>query len=161
VSWRLHLYLSPPKRLSSPSRQVEEMPCGDSRRILIVVLGAGLRDRDQRGPEQRRTARRQRRAQRRTLVSAEQPGLELLVGAQTRQIGNATFRAVSALSPRQVADFFQEYPSMATFLLTESENKRFTPSRFITHRSAGGFSVGWLVFGGRRLRVRSELLGFG
>jgi len=87
---------------------------------------------------------RQRTVGRRVNVELEaQKTSGLSAGFRVQPIGNATFRAVSALSPRQVADFFQEYPSMATLLLTESENKRFTPSRFITHRSAGGFSVGW------------------
>ena len=52
--------------------------------------------------------------------------------------------AISDLPSSEIASYLHEHPETARALLSESQDKRFTPSSFISEE-AGGFRVGWLT----------------
>jgi hypothetical protein len=52
--------------------------------------------------------------------------------------------AISDLPPSEIARYLREHPETANALLSESYDKRFTPSSFIAEE-AGGFRVGWFT----------------
>ena len=87
VRRRLHLCLSPLKRLSSPRESVEEVAGRDARRVLVVVLGVRVR-----GCEMRlevswwRGRDREAGGGRGLDAVAGEAGLELLVGGEAAQI---------------------------------------------------------------------------
>jgi hypothetical protein len=64
--------------------------------------------------------------------------------------------AVAELPPREIAAYFRQYPEIAERLLSESYDKRFSPSTFITEESYG-FSVGWYSHGSMCVRQFSNL----
>ena len=49
---------------------------------------------------------------------------------------------LASLPPSELAKYFDEHPDTATDLISESEDKRYSPSTFIT-RKHNGFRVGW------------------
>jgi len=52
--------------------------------------------------------------------------------------------AISDLPSSEIANYLHEHPETARALLSESQDKRFTPSSFISEE-ADGFRVGWLT----------------
>jgi hypothetical protein len=63
-------------------------------------------------------------------------------GFRAQLIGIDDAMAVAELTPHQIADHFRRNPFTAERLLTESLNKRYSPSTFITEQS-NGYLVGW------------------
>jgi hypothetical protein len=59
-----------------------------------------------------------------------------------QHIGVRYALAVGDLPPREIAAYFRKSPDTAEALLTESYDKRYAPSTFITEEN-GGYSVGW------------------
>jgi len=59
-----------------------------------------------------------------------------------QHIGVAAAVALSELPPVAIARYFSEHPDVAQQLLTESYDKRYSPSSFI-REIKGGFEVGW------------------
>ncbi len=66
--------------------------------------------------------------------------------------------AISDLPSSEIARYLREHPETARALLSESQDKRFTPSSFISEE-ADGFRVGWFT-SGCEIRVRSRILRF-
>jgi hypothetical protein len=60
-----------------------------------------------------------------------------------QRIGVAAANDLADLLPVDLAGYFREHPEVATDLLNESYDKRYTPSTYITEEGSG-FSVGWL-----------------
>jgi hypothetical protein len=52
--------------------------------------------------------------------------------------------AISDLPSSEIARYLHEHPETARALLSESQDKRFTPSSFISEE-ADGFRVGWFT----------------
>jgi hypothetical protein len=52
--------------------------------------------------------------------------------------------AISDRPSSEIARYLHEHPETAKALLSESQDKRFTPSSFISEE-ADGFSVGWFT----------------
>ncbi len=50
---------------------------------------------------------------------------------------------VADLLPADIANYFRDYPDVAMRLLSESYDKRYTPSTYITEEGSG-FTVGWI-----------------
>lgn len=69
-----------------------------------------------------------------------------------QKIRNASDRAVSHLSAPELAAFLRQNPLVAQELLTESSDKRFTPSTFLA-KEGDEYNVGWLS---RRLGYQCE-----
>ena len=61
--------------------------------------------------------------------------------------------AISGLAACEIARYFREHPEVARALMSESYDKRFTPSTFIAERPAG-FMVGWCTRDARYLCVQ-------
>src|SRR5579863_2323423 len=64
-------------------------------------------------------------------------------GFRVQRIGVTSAVNISHLSGREIAYYFRERPGMANGLLIESQDKRYTPSTFISENGDGWFSVGW------------------
>jgi len=60
-----------------------------------------------------------------------------------QRIRIADAMAISSLPASEIAKYFRDHPETAEALLTESYDKRFTPSTFIVQEDAGLFRVGW------------------
>jgi|GEM_PF-2369305 len=54
----------------------------------------------------------------------------------------AAAKGLAGLQPAHIAAYFRDHPEQAKDLLSESYDKRFTPSSFMTERS-GSYQVGW------------------
>ena len=65
-------------------------------------------------------------------------------GFSVQGIGVAPAKAISELPASEIANYLREHPQTARALLSESHDKRFTPSTFIAEE-ANGFRVGWLT----------------
>jgi hypothetical protein len=63
-------------------------------------------------------------------------------GFRVQHIGVADAMEVSGLPPDQIAGHFRKNPDTADRLLTESYDKRYSPSTFITEQG-DGYLVGW------------------
>lgn len=59
-----------------------------------------------------------------------------------QKISNATVKTISHLSGNEIAEYFRENPSVANQLLTESYDKRYSPSTFIAEEG-DEYRVGW------------------
>ena len=59
-----------------------------------------------------------------------------------QKIRNASANSIAHLSAQQIAAFFRDNPSVANQLLTESCDKRYSPSTFIAGEG-DEYSVGW------------------
>jgi hypothetical protein len=64
-------------------------------------------------------------------------------GFKAQRIGIEAAMKVADLFPIDIANYFRDHPDVATRLLHESYDKRYTPSTYITEEG-DGFSVGWL-----------------
>jgi hypothetical protein len=73
-----------------------------------------------------------------------------------QRIGVTHAMAVSELPPTEIAKYFREHPEVADRLLSESCDKRFSPSSFISEEGVG-FSVGWYSSGYMCVRKFSNL----
>jgi hypothetical protein len=67
---------------------------------------------------------------------------EFPVDFTIQKIRNSSVRAISHLSGHVIAEYFRENPSVASQLLTESYDKRYSPSTFIAEEGEG-YRVGW------------------
>jgi hypothetical protein len=67
------------------------------------------------------------------------------MGFRVQRIGIKAAKAVSDLPPAEIARYFRENPETARALLSESSDKRFTPSTFIVEEGDGSFRVGWFT----------------
>jgi hypothetical protein len=65
-------------------------------------------------------------------------------GFKVQRIGISAAIAVSQLPAADIAKYFHEHPEVAGELLSESYDKRYTPSTFIEEKGYG-FRVGWLT----------------
>jgi len=65
-------------------------------------------------------------------------------GFRVQRIGVTAAIAISDLPSSEIARYLREHPETATALLSESYDKRFTPSSFIAEE-ADGFRVGWFT----------------
>jgi hypothetical protein len=63
-------------------------------------------------------------------------------GFRAQHIRVAPAVAVCQLPPPEIAQYFRDNIDVAQALLTESYDKRYEPSSFISEET-GGFSVGW------------------
>jgi hypothetical protein len=63
-------------------------------------------------------------------------------GFRKQRIRVESALAVAELPPAEIARYFRQHPGVAEDLLSESSDKRYDPSTFITEES-DGFSVGW------------------
>jgi hypothetical protein len=61
-----------------------------------------------------------------------------------QQIGISAAKAISELPGSEIAAFLRKHPETAKALLSESYDKRFTPSSFI-EEEGDGFKVGWFT----------------
>ena|SRR5579863_2745148 len=61
-----------------------------------------------------------------------------------QRIGVRAAQELSGLSATEVVKHFREHPEVAKELLSESYDKRFTPSTFFEGKN-GGFRVGWFT----------------
>lgn len=59
-----------------------------------------------------------------------------------QKIRNTSANSISQLRGHEIAAFFRENPSVANQLLTESYDKRYSPSTFIAEEG-DGYRVGW------------------
>lgn len=59
-----------------------------------------------------------------------------------QEIKNASANNISHLPAREIAAYFRENPSVANQLLTESYDKRYSPSTFMADEG-DGYRVGW------------------
>jgi hypothetical protein len=67
---------------------------------------------------------------------------------RVQRIGVAAAKAISELPAPDIAHYLREHPETARALLSESYDKRFTPSSFIAEE-ADGFRVGWFTRGAK------------
>jgi hypothetical protein len=65
-------------------------------------------------------------------------------GFRVQHIRVAAAMAISELPASEIAKYLREHPETARALLSESYDKRFTPSSFIEEQG-GGFRVGWFT----------------
>jgi hypothetical protein len=63
-------------------------------------------------------------------------------GFKPQRIGIPEAKTIADLPPAAIVEYFHEYRDLAERLLTESYDKRFTPSSFIQQKGAV-FGVGW------------------
>jgi len=66
-------------------------------------------------------------------------------GFEVQRIRVTGAKAISELPPPDIASYFREHPETARALLSESYDKRFTPSTFIVEEGNGLFRVGWFT----------------
>ncbi|MGA3347361.1 MAG: hypothetical protein ABSC76_21145 [Terracidiphilus sp.] len=59
-----------------------------------------------------------------------------------QKIKNASVKSICHLDGREIAEYFRANPSVASQLLTESYDKRHSPSTFMAD-DGNGYSVGW------------------
>ena len=65
-------------------------------------------------------------------------------GFRVQRIGVTAAKAISDLPPSEIARYFGEHPETARDLLSESYDKRYSPSSFIVEE-ADRFRVGWFT----------------
>jgi hypothetical protein len=65
-------------------------------------------------------------------------------GFSVQSIGVERAKSIADLPPSEIAQYLRADPQIATALLHESYDKRFTPSTFIEERDAA-FRVGWFT----------------
>jgi len=65
-------------------------------------------------------------------------------GFRVQRIGVTAAKAVSDLPSSEIARYLRDHPETARALLSESYDKRFTPSSFIAEE-ADRFRVGWFT----------------
>jgi hypothetical protein len=70
-------------------------------------------------------------------------GNEFTEGFRVQRIGISDAVAVAGLPPDRIADYFRKNPDMAEKLISESYDKRYSPSTFIAEQGEG-YLVGWL-----------------
>jgi hypothetical protein len=66
-------------------------------------------------------------------------------GFKIQKVGVASAVAISDLPGAEIVNFFREHPGMAKALLSESCDKRYTPSTFISESGDASFRVGWFT----------------
>jgi hypothetical protein len=64
-------------------------------------------------------------------------------GFRIQPIGIADALAIATLPPDRIAAYFRKNPEIADRLLSESYDKRYSPSTFITEQG-DGYLVGWV-----------------
>ena len=64
-------------------------------------------------------------------------------GFRVQHIGVRAAKAISDLPASDIARYLREHPETTKALLSESYDKRFTPSSFILDEGDGLFRVGW------------------
>lgn len=69
-------------------------------------------------------------------------GPEFPKGFSVDRIRGAAGKFVADLTANEIAAYFQQHPEAAMEVLSESYDKRYSPSTFISEE-AGGFVVGW------------------
>ena len=69
-------------------------------------------------------------------------GVDFPKGFRVQRIGITEAIAIAELPPEQIAAYFRRNPAIADRLLSESYDKRYSPSTFITEQSEG-YLVGW------------------
>ena len=65
-------------------------------------------------------------------------------GFRAQRMGTSAAMAISELPASDIARHLREHPEIGEALLSESYDKRFTPSSFIAERG-NGFRVGWFT----------------
>lgn len=70
------------------------------------------------------------------------PALFFPLSFRAQRIGVPEARSVAQLPPVEIAAFFASHPEVARALVSESADKRYEPSSFISEQ-AKGWSVGW------------------
>jgi hypothetical protein len=66
-------------------------------------------------------------------------------GFTVQRIGVTAANAISHLPAPEIARYFREHPETARDLLSESYDKRYSPSSFIVEEGNGLFRVGWFT----------------
>ena len=89
---------------------------GISSGVLLMILGAAAM-----GPTRKR---------------------DFPVDFTVQKIRNASAKTISHLPGHEIAEYFRENPSVANQLLTESYDKRYSPSTFMAEEG-DGYRVGW------------------
>ena len=74
-------------------------------------------------------------------------------GFRVQRIRTSAAMEISERPAAEVARYFREHPEIAGALLSESYDKRFTPSSFIEERG-DGFRVGWFTTDAKYLCVQ-------
>ena len=74
------------------------------------------------------------------MSSSEQPPFPPDFKLQRVRLPNAI--TLSTLPPSEIADYFEQHPEAVADLIGESEDKRYSPSTFVT-RKPSDFRVGW------------------
>jgi len=74
-------------------------------------------------------------------------------GFRVQRVGITRAKAISELPAQDIARYFREDPGTARALVSESYDKRFTPSTFIAEE-ADGFRVGWFTWDAKYECVR-------
>ena len=69
---------------------------------------------------------------------------DLPKGFTVQRIGNTDAMAISHLPPSDIAEYFRKHPEVAEALMSDSSDKRFTPSSFIEQKG-DRFRVGWFT----------------
>jgi hypothetical protein len=70
-------------------------------------------------------------------------------GFRVQRIGVTAAIAISDLPSSEIARYLHEHPETARALFSESQDKRFSPSSFISE-DADGFRVGWFTRDAKR-----------
>jgi hypothetical protein len=66
-------------------------------------------------------------------------------GFRVQRIGVTSAVALFDLPGAEIVKYFREHPGTAKALLGESDDKRYTPSTFISENGDGAFRVGWFT----------------
>ena len=74
-------------------------------------------------------------------------------GFRVQRIGVTAAMAISDLPFSEIVRYLREHPETAHALLSESQDKRFTPSSFIAEKG-DGFRVGWFTRDAKYERVQ-------
>jgi len=77
-------------------------------------------------------------------ILGEMISTDLPMGFTVQRIGNTDAMAISHLPPSDIAEYLREHPGVAEALMSESSDKRFTPSSFIEQKG-DRFRVGWFT----------------
>src|ERR1700712_5249730 len=73
---------------------------------------------------------------------SQMAGSEFPDGFRIQRIRVSAAMAIAEYAPAAIAAHFREHPAVANDLLSESYDKRYSPSTFIAEEG-NGFSVGW------------------
>ena len=66
-------------------------------------------------------------------------------GFRVQRIGVTSAVNISHLPGTEIASYFRDHPGIARGLVIESQDKRYTPSTFISENTDGSFRVGWFT----------------